>query len=294
MFSAPKPFLDPHIALIQRNAIRSWKALGSRAEVLLLGDEPGIQESAAQLGVRNIPQVERNQQGTPLISSIFALAREHSSNEIMLYLNADIILLPECLDLIDAIQNLRDEFLLVGQRWDLPITWEMDFSHDWAAELDDLLAREGKLRAYTAMDYFIFPRHLLQEVPPFAVGRAGWDNWMIFNSVHQPWPVIDVTSSHRVIHQNHDYSHLPHGAVDHYDLDESFQNVDLAGGMRSLYDLLDVPLVFQQGRIKAKPLTLRRVVRKLERFVMPAQQKGWRWQLTRVFRKLGRKIEKAG
>ena len=29
LFTAPKPFTNPHIALIQRNAIRSWMALGA-------------------------------------------------------------------------------------------------------------------------------------------------------------------------------------------------------------------------------------------------------------------------
>ena len=28
IFTAPKPFTDPHINLIQRNALRSWLALG--------------------------------------------------------------------------------------------------------------------------------------------------------------------------------------------------------------------------------------------------------------------------
>ncbi len=28
LFTAPKPFTNPHIALIQRNAFRSWQALG--------------------------------------------------------------------------------------------------------------------------------------------------------------------------------------------------------------------------------------------------------------------------
>ncbi len=37
-FSAPKPFTDPHIAMIQRNAIKSWTLLPD-VEVILLGEE---------------------------------------------------------------------------------------------------------------------------------------------------------------------------------------------------------------------------------------------------------------
>ena len=37
LFSAPKPFTDPHIALIQYNAIQSWTLLPD-VEIILLGD----------------------------------------------------------------------------------------------------------------------------------------------------------------------------------------------------------------------------------------------------------------
>ena len=291
VFSAPKPITDPHIKTIQRNAVRSWKALGPQVDVLLIGDEPGISEAAEDLGVRQIPEVECNDQGTPLVSSIFQLARENSTSDVMIYLNADIILLPECLEVIDSILALHREFLLVGRRWDLDMSEELDFGGSWQEPLESRIKSEGVLRRYTAMDYFIFPRNLLGKIPRFAVGRAGWDNWMIYNAVHQPWPVIDITPSNRIIHQNHDYGHLPNGVI-HYDLGESYQNVSLAGGMRSMYDLLDVPLVFKNGAVRKTAPSLRRTLRTLERMVMPDEQEGWRWQMTRLFRKLGRKIDR--
>jgi len=45
LFSAPKPFTDLHIAMIQRNAIKSWTLL-SDVEVILLGEETGLAEAA--------------------------------------------------------------------------------------------------------------------------------------------------------------------------------------------------------------------------------------------------------
>jgi len=38
LFSAPKPFTNPHIALIQRNALASWRALGPEVSAALVGD----------------------------------------------------------------------------------------------------------------------------------------------------------------------------------------------------------------------------------------------------------------
>lgn len=289
IFTAPKAFTDPHINIIQRNAIQSWKDLGSQAEVFLIGDEAGMSEAASELDVRQLPDVERNEQGTPLVSSIFNLAREASSHEVLVYLNADIMLLPEVLDVIDEIQNLKNEFLLVGKRWDLDLKQAIDFSTVWQPHVERQLSEYGRLHSVTAMDYFIFPRHLFRDIPAFAIGRAGWDNWMIYHAVQQPWPVIDLTPSHRVIHQNHDYRHLPNGAA-HYNLEESFQNVSLAGGIQSNYDLLDVPLLYKEGRIQKKRTTLSSILRKLERIVMPVEQEGWRWQVTRIIRKTRRKI----
>jgi hypothetical protein len=77
IFTAPKPFTNPHIALIQDNAIRSWKAIDQTAvEVWLVGKEEGIAEKAAELGVNHAPEAISNLYGTPLVSSIFQLVRE--------------------------------------------------------------------------------------------------------------------------------------------------------------------------------------------------------------------------
>ena len=289
IFTAPKAFTDPHINIIQRNAIQSWKDLGPRAEVFLIGDEEGMKEVASELDVRQLPDVARNEMGTPLVSSIFSLAREAASHELMIYLNADIMLLPEVFEISDAIQNLKKDFLLVGRRWDVNINHAIDFADNWLLDVERQVRETGILGQITAMDYFIFPGHLFSDIPPFAIGRAGWDNWMIYHSVKQPWPVIDITHSNRVIHQNHDYSHLPNGVI-HHKLDESIKNVELAGGMQTNYDLLDVTLTFRDGRIKRKRITLPRLLRILERIVLPAEQIGWRWKVTLILRRLRRKI----
>ncbi len=68
IFTAPKPFTNPHIAIIQRNAIQSWLHLGLEVEVFLVGDEPGMAEVAAEYQVRQLAEVRRSEQGTPLVS----------------------------------------------------------------------------------------------------------------------------------------------------------------------------------------------------------------------------------
>ena len=244
IFSAPKPFTNPHIATIQRNAIRSWTMLGPEVDVILLGQEAGLADAAAELGVRHLPEVERNANGTPLVSSMFALARSNSDAPLLGCVNADILLLPEILTRARQVQEQiqargKDaSFLIVGQRWDLEVREELDFSSGWDERLRRRTQEQGRLHKAVGSDYFIFPRQSYTQLPRFAIGRAGWDNWMIYAGRSGGWPVIDASDAIMIIHQNHDYSHLP-GGLPHYNLPETDENVRLAGGKRAILMLED-------------------------------------------------------
>lgn len=265
IFSAPKPFTQPHIATIQRNAIRSWLALGDAVEVLLLGDEAGLGEAAEELGVRLIREVKRNPQGTPLVSSLFELARRHSSTPLLAYVNADILLLP---DFIRAAQVLRASgrpFLGVGQRWDLEISAGLDFGAGWDARLRQMIQEKGVLHPPAGSDYFLYPRECFTTMPEFAIGRAGWDNWMIYWARHEGWQVVDATPDLSIVHQNHDYSHLP-GGQPHYRLPETDVNVRLGGGRRTIFTLFDADYQLKGGQVQTLPWHGKKFWREVEIF----------------------------
>jgi hypothetical protein len=130
---------------------------------------------------------------------------------------------------------------------------------------------------------------LYTMIPDFAIGRAGWDNWMIYHALHSGWLVINATPSLMVVHQDHDYSHLP-GGKPHYTLEESHQNVRLAGGYRHIYNILDANCDLVGGRICRPQLTPARLLRWVERFLMPENQMGWRWWLVRKLRQAQRSL----
>jgi hypothetical protein len=270
IFSTPKPFTDPHIAIIQRNAIRSWLALGDEIEVLLIGDEPGLSETAAELGVRHLTDVACNQWGTPLISAIFSLARQHGSGELLAYVNADIIFLPDLLEAARRLHDQSDPFLMIGQRWDLDVVDPLDFGSGWEARLVADVDQRGSLHAPAGSDYFVFPRTVFTAIPDFAVGRAGWDNWMIYHARDQGWLTVDATPAVRIIHQNHSYSHLPEGQA-HYNLAESDKNRALAGGKTRMYIVLDATRTLQDGELRKPPLTIERTLRQIELAITPRQ-----------------------
>lgn len=265
IFSAPKPFTNPHIAVIQRNAIRSWVELGPEVEVILVGEEAGLAEAAAELGVRHLPEVERNSEGTPLVSSIFDLARNNSQSSLLAYVNADIILLPDFLEAARQVAAQQSSFLVVGQRWDLDVRTPLDFSNGWQERLKEDVKVRGRRHGPTGSDYFIFPRACFADMPKFAIGRAGWDNWMIFAARRNGWACVDASSAIQIIHQDHDYSHLP-GNQPHYKLPETFENIRLAGGRLNIFNLPDANLRLEGGRILPAVSTPARFWREVEIF----------------------------
>jgi hypothetical protein len=290
IFSAPKPFTDPHIATIQRNAIRSWCSLGDEVEVFLVGDEPGLAEAARETGVRQLAQVRRNEAGTPLVNSIFSLSRQASDAPLLAYLNADMIVLPDFLEAARQAAEGARRFLIVGQRWDLDVRQELDFDPGWESRLQAEVRARGRLHAPAGSDYFIFRRDEFLDMPDFAIGRAGWDNWAIYHALRSGWAVIDATTAVTAVHQDHDYSHLP-GGRPHYDLEESHHNQALAGGMAHLYTVLDTNKELSGGAIRPHRPSLLRLVRWLEVSLMPeGERRGWRWGLARRFRRLRRSL----
>lgn len=291
IFTAPKAFSDAHINMIQRNAIRSWKQMGDAVEIYLLGKEEGIAETAKELGVAHLPKLRLNKEATPLVSSIFQEARKSSSAALMAYVNADILLLPETTEVVESVNQLTENFVLMGQRYDLDVSAALDFSGDWPTALHKSLGPDRRLHPPGGSDYFIFPRKLYADLPDFAIGRAGWDNWMIYHAMKQGWLALDATANLTVIHQNHDYAHLPEGQA-HYRVGETDDNVELAGGMRRIYSLMDVRHEFVDGQIRRKRPSLVRLVRGMERLVQPDERvaSGWRWALLRRLRRLRRNL----
>jgi hypothetical protein len=273
IFTAPKPFTNPHIATIQRNAIQSWRLL-ENAQVMLVGQEEGLAEVAAELGLLHLPEVSRNEQGTPRVSSIFELARQHSDTPLLAYVNTDVILLPDFVWTVWKVAEQAEQFLVVGQRWDLDLRQEVDFTPGWESRLRADLRSRGRLHPPGGSDYFVFPRSGFTQMPNFAIGRAGWDNWMFYHARQQHWPVVDATQAITAVHQDHDYSHLP-GGQPHYRLPETGENIRLAGGRRAIFTLLDADCTLVEGHLHPIPRRGKKFWREVEIFPLVTLRSTW-------------------
>ena len=288
LFSATKPFTDPFIATIQRNAIQSWTRLGWEVEVMLVGDESGSKEIADEFNLRYLPQVERNQWGTPLVRSLFEQVRQASDSPIMAIVNADILIMSDFVEAIKQVAAQADRFLVVGRRWGLDIDRGLDFSPGWQERLRADVHTHGQLHPTFSIDYFIFTRHQYQDMPDFVIGRPQWDNWMIYHACQEGWPVIDATPTVLVVHQNHDYRHLPGGKPPH-GLEEGRRNRALAGGQKTKYLILDAEYELVDGRLRRPKLTFEGVLRRFEVWLM---RQSWRGIELRVL-KVARRVRKA-
>lgn len=259
LFSLPKAFRG-HVGVIQRNAIHSWTRLYSLNEIILFGDDDGTADIAAEFGLRHIPDIERNEYGTPLIHDMFAKAQQLARYSLLCYVNADIILMSNFMQAIQDVRAQHEQFLMVGQRWNLDLRELVDFGAGWEEQLRTRVQQQGRLQGIYGIDYFVFTPEVFGEIPPFAIGRSMWDNWLIYRARSHKMPVIDATERVMIVHQNHDYAHMNEGKNEAFGGVEAKRNHQLAGTEtyfslhdathvlkpQSLYMALDTPYVWQR------------------------------------------------
>jgi len=248
VFTIPKAFKGT-VKTIQFNAIGSWLRLEPPCQVLLFGNEEGTAEAASQLGVRHIPEIDCSANGTPLISHAFRLAQKLSSNDLFCYVNADVVLVS---DFVSALARVEGKsFLVVGRRWDVDLGHSIDFNDpSWEPKLLEYVQSNGVLHRPQGLDYFVFPRGLFEEMPPFVTGRVGWDNWMVLHARLSRVPVVDATRAITAIHQNHDYSHLPEGEVTMRSGIEAQHNLKLLGRKHRSFNVKDATHILTPNGIK--------------------------------------------
>ncbi|MGA2819235.1 MAG: hypothetical protein ABSF61_01045 [Anaerolineales bacterium] len=239
LFAVPKAFVG-EFSGIQQNALRSWRALGEDVRILLIGNEQGVADEASRIRATNIPEVKRNEWGTPLVDDVFRIGSERADGEWLAYVNADILLLRDFLHAVHTLQGFRRPSLAVGQRWDLDLGKTIDFSDPrWEADTRAEVESMGRLHPPSGIDYFLFRRGTWKEIPPFALGRTMWDNWLVYSARARGLAVVDATDSVLAVHQNHSYGVRPAAADWVWKGPEAERNLELAGGLDHYFTIED-------------------------------------------------------
>jgi hypothetical protein len=141
------------------------------------------------------------------MNGYFKQAEEAARHSLMCYVNADIVLFPDLLEAVAKVDLAR--FVMGGRRTDYDMRKPIDFTRpDWAEALREDVKINGKLHDFSGIDYFVYPRGLFGEIPPFALGRWYWDNWLVYRARRLGGALIDASACVTAVHQNHDYRHI--------------------------------------------------------------------------------------
>lgn len=229
-FTIPKSFIG-HSAVIQANAIRSWTKIKD-SQVILFGNDRGVKELAEELGLIHYPDLGVNEFGTPLVSEAFSIASRIAVTKHLAYVNSDIIFVSPLENIFRDLDYLSNGWMLVGQRIDINISSILPFNEGWDSELRQLALSNGVLHGKAGIDYFIFPRKLEIQMPNFAVGRPGWDSWLIYNVRSKGFALIDGTKEIFILHQNHPPAYKSYNS-------EAQKNKSNAGGYYNMGTIRD-------------------------------------------------------
>ena len=254
LFATAKPFVG-HSGVIQRNALASWMRLHPDVEVILFGDEQGAADVCAELGLRHEANVERHESGLKYLDYMFGRAQKIARHEFLCYCNCDIILMEDFRNAFERVKVWREQFLMIGRRWDTQITESIDFRDEaWPTRVREAAQVANVLQAAHFVDFFLFRRGLYDQVPPMVVGRSYWDHWLVWKALERGANVVDATQFMMAVHQNHEYGYHPQGKQG-TNVDELAQrNIELAGGSQHLRTLIhSTHRITRDGRIQRTP-----------------------------------------
>jgi len=270
ILTIPKPFAG-HIGEIQRNALESWVGLGQDVQIVLIGDEPGVADAAREIGVQHVGGVERSERGTPRLDSAFAAAATVARAPLWSLVNADIMLFEDFLPAIDGVAESFEKFLMIGECRDLAVAGRVrPRNADTRERLRRQALDEGRLRGCAALDYFVFPRGLFDPLPPFLIGRASFDNWLVWRARDRGHAVVDATRCVVAIHQSHDYTHVAGGKDAVYNGEEARYNMRLAGAR---------PFIFKDTLLYSNLYSLDDVTHTLDPQGRPVPYRWSTWRL---------------
>lgn len=232
LFFVPKAF-EGKFAIIQENAIKSWiSIIHPRPQIILLGDEKGAKDICTKYNLIHIPHIRENNFGTPLLDDVFKKAQGRAANDVMVYINSDIILADNLNKIASKLARKHKQFLASGRRYELQINKSINFKSNWR-KIFLKKRNEKNLKNSAWLDYFIFTKGILKDIPPFALGRTFWDKWLLWKAVQEGYPVIDVTRHVSAIHQSHGYRNTQ--SV--WEGKEAIENIRLASGWSHGYSL---------------------------------------------------------
>jgi hypothetical protein len=266
IFTTGKPFTGRN-GVSQRNALASWKLAAPGAEVILFGDEEGAAETAGELGIRHVADVEKVEAGPKVLRSFFDAAQRMARHEIVCYANCDIVLMEDFATAVVKVAKEEKDFLMVGRRWDMDMPEPIAFEDcDWIEKLRERARLQGAQSSGDWIDYFAFRKGFyLGKMPEMVIGRVYWDQWLVWKAQRTGAVVVDASEAVMAIHQNHDYGYHPAGKAGVWTDALALRNYALAGGRWHLRTIDDATHVLGPAGLQENPARRKRAAARVLR-----------------------------
>ena len=182
---------------VEFTAITSWRKVFPSAQIVIYGVS----------GLTN-PLIRcclvKARSNLPLVSDMFEQTLAIDDPGPFLFINGDIVItytMREAAQLLTQISG----WIATGQRREVPAgdcANVMDES--WEEEM--LVKHPDPPRLSTCgADWFLFDREGMRGswIPPFAIARTSYDNWLIYDALERNRWVIDCSEGVIVYHQTH-------------------------------------------------------------------------------------------
>lgn len=229
-----------------------------------------LQGRARDLGWAVYP-APRLMHDLPVLPDMFAHVTTTHDAALYGYCNGDILFTDDLVTTlrylvhtaVPTLMNNFTEYFITGVRTNVRYTEDLPLD-TW----DDVksAARQGVLFEYQSQDFFISGRasYPWQQVPPFVVGRVGYDNWLVGHAVQSHIPVIDVTETVVSVHLTDEEGNKAGDSTADHDI-----NTKLIPSFNyNLGNTLCVPFLTHWNSLKEPEL----FYRQLARFKCKAQQ----------------------
>jgi len=248
IFTFPRPFQSP-FNTPQLNAINSWKKIHKDIEIYLINDELNTAKEFAIKNEIKCIDGKFSKYGSPLLKDAIQSINSVAKNDVILFINTDIIYLDGIKRTMDIVLNNFDKYFIVGRRVDYDIDYKISFSDEDYKKKLITMHENGDMHGLSGLDYWIFPKNTFNEIPDFVIGKPGYDNWLLAESKRKSIPVIDASNTIRILHQNHYY---PQKKSDSYKIeyDENLKKAgNLLGSLRNSDFVVDSSFLLKKPNI---------------------------------------------
>lgn len=206
LFSTCKPFKTKRLIQIQNDAIKTWLRLEPKPDIIIFGKDDGVAECCDEHGIDNCINVEYNEYGIPLLSSMFERVEKISKDDVFLLVSSDIVLSQKTMTALEILKKNMKEFCGVCRKTEHKGPNPIDFSDDkWFTKI--VMDQTNHYSLITSGDFFMYTRGMFKDMPKFSVGRCWCDSWL-FHAAMEKNALVDLSEYMEIFHLKHDYSHL--------------------------------------------------------------------------------------